>query len=125
MAKRRVDRQRASKKKRFLYRNNAPLSSEPDSVQDDTRSSMRASWNILGAFGCVLGASREEVQCARLEMSWARLEATWGRLGAVLERLGASWGRLGGVLERRAVPFLIWKRAQNQTYITFGKKKKK
>ena len=84
----------------------------------------------------------QEVQWGRLGMSWGRLGASWGRLrrfegvlgasggvlGASWERLGASWGvlgtswkRLGGVLERRAVPFLIWKRAQNQTDIFWPK----
>ena len=77
---------------------------EPDSVQDGTRSPMGASWNVLGASWGVFGVLRASL--GRLE---GVLGASWGRLEGVLERLGAFWGRLGGVLGRRAVPFLIWK----------------
>ena len=85
---------------------------------------------MLCCVGRVLGAS-----WGRLGGVFECLGGIWGRLGGVLraswgilERLGgvlaASWsvlGRLGSVLGRRSVPFLIRKRAQNQTDIFWPK----
>ena len=80
----------------------------------------------MGRLGGVFGVLRASWE--RLGGVWGRLGASWDRLESVLERLGASWAvlgtsweRLGGVLERRAVPFLIRRRAQNQTDIFWPK----